>query len=48
MTVDVPPADDPEKDKTVEELLWDLLVLDHEIKLDPATGDIEPTDEKSS
>ena len=49
MTVDVPPSEDEEeREKTLDELLWDLLVGEEDVRVDPATGDIEPAGEKSS
>ena len=48
MSVEVPPAEE-ESEKTIDELLWDLIVGTEDVRVDPVSGDVEPpAPEKSS
>jgi len=47
MSVEVPPAEE-EREKTVDELLWELLVGTEDVRVDPVSGDVEPPAPKKS
>ena len=49
MSVEVPPAEEErEKEKSVDELLWDLLVGADAVRVDPISGEVEPAPQESS
>ena len=52
MTLDVPPAEDEQdrkqKERSVEDLLRELLVGEAKVKVDPVGGEIDRGSEKSS